>query len=246
MPDSFEPATCIPPAARNRFFREVVRKSRQLGYVVDLRFDAGFTSGEILDMLRDEGVHFLGRLKSNPRLDALAAPHLTRPAGRDPAQGRATSSPWSWGLYQADSWRHAQRVIFGGGRSGFRPGRPGNSNLLPDYFFLVTDRSVEGTFWSVAGLDHYRQRGTFEDRLGEFRATVGPRLSSPSFAENETLLLLSLLATNLVNVLRCEAEDAGAAHVGIWCVFSDDVLKVGGRVAKPSPGDLLITLAWLP
>ncbi len=132
----------------NRFFREVVRKSRQLGYVVDLRFDAGFTSGEILDMLRDEGVHFLGRLKSNPRLDAAATPHLTRPAGRPPKEGYEFTV--ELGLYQADSWRHAQRVIL---VVVDQPdAKTGQLNLQPDYFFLVTDRSVEEPS-GVAGLD---------------------------------------------------------------------------------------------
>ena len=118
--------------------------------------------------------------------------------------------------------------------------KTGQLNLQPDYFFLVTDRSAEERS-GVATLEHYRQRGTFEDRLGEFRATVGPHLSSPTFAENETLLLLSLLSTNLVNVLRCEAEDAGGA---CWDLgrFQRRVLKAGGRVAKHSRR-LLITLA---
>jgi len=219
-----------------RFFREVIRKSQQLGYVVDLRIDAGFTSGEILDMLRDEGVHFLGRLKSNARLDALAAPYLTRPVGRPPKEGYQFTV--ELGLYRADSWRYPQRVIL---VVVDQPdAKTGQLNLQPDYFFLVTDRSAEERS-GVATLEHYRQRGTFEDRLGEFRATVGPHLSSPTFAENETLLLLSLLSTNLVNVLRCEAEDAGGA---CWDLgrFQRRVLKAGGRVAKHSRR-LLITLA---
>jgi hypothetical protein len=219
-----------------RFFRESIRKSRQLGYVIDLRFDAGFASGEILDMLRDEGVHFLCRLKSNPRLDKLAEPHLTRPVGRPPKEGYEFTV--ELGLYRADSWRHAQRVIL---VVRDQPdAKTGQLNLLPEYFFLVTDRSEEECS-GLATLEHYRQRGTFEDRLGEFRAAIGPHLSSPSFAENETLLLLSLLATNLVNVLRCEAEDAGGA---CWDLgrFQRRVLKAGGRIAKHSRR-LLVTLA---
>jgi Transposase DDE domain group 1 len=219
-----------------RFFREVIRKSRLLGYVVDLRIDAGFTSGEILDMLRDEGVHFLGRLKSNARLDALAAPYLGRPIGRPPKEGYEFVV--ELGLYQADSWRHPQRVIL---VVVDQPdAKTGQLNLQPDYFFLVTDRWVD-ELPGAAALEHYRGRGTFEDRLGEFRAAVGPHLSSPTFAENETLLLLSLLSTNLVNVLRCEAEDAGG---GCWDLgrFQRRVLKAGGRVAKHSHR-LQITLA---
>lgn len=219
-----------------RFFREVVRKSRELGYVVDLRFDAGFTEGKILDALTDDGVRFLGRLKSNPRLEALAAPYLTRPVGRPPKEGYEFTV--ELGRYQADSWRHAQRVILVVVDQPDR--KTGQLHLLPDYFFLVIDR-LRQELPGEAVLEHYRRRGTFEDRLGEFRAAIGPHLSSPTFQENETLLLLSLLATNLINLLRCEAEQAGGA---CWDLgrFQKRVLKAGGRVAKHSRR-LLVTLA---
>ena len=80
-------------------------------------------------------------------------------------------------------------------------------------------------------LEHYRGRGTFEDRLGEFRAAVGPSLSSPEFRENETLLLLSLLAYNLASMLREECE---SARGGCWDLkrFQNSVLKAGGKVVK--------------
>lgn len=131
--------------------------------------------------------------------------------------------------------------------------KTGQLNLLPDYFFLVTNRAAE-ELPAEAALEHYRGRGTFEDRLGEFRAAIGPHLSSPTFEENETLpldelgavsevepLLLSLLATNLVNLLRCEAEQAGGA---CWDLgrFQKRVLKAGSRVAKHSRR-LVVTLA---
>ena len=103
----------------------------------------------------------------------------------------------------------------------------GQLNLLPDYFFLVTNRPVE-EISGEASLAHYRRRGTFEDRLGEFNATVGPRLSSPEFEENEATLLLALLAFNLASLLRGELED----HLGgCWDLgrFQRSVLKAGAR-----------------
>ena len=108
----------------------------------------------------------------------------------------------------------------------------GQLNLLPDYFFLVTNRPVE-EISGEAALAHYRRRGTFEDRLGEFNAAVGPRLSSPEFEENEATLLLALLSFNLASLLRCELED----HLGgCWDLgrFQRSVLKAGARVAKGS------------
>jgi len=39
-------------------------------------------------------------------------------------------------------------------------------------------------FRSVFHLVHYRKRGSFENRLGEFNAVIGPHLSSPKFRDN--------------------------------------------------------------
>ena len=74
-------------------------------------------------------------------------------------------------------------------------------------------------------------RGTFEDRIGEFNATVHPRLSSPKFAENEALLLLSLLSFNLSSMLRNELE---ASIGGCWDLgrFQQTVLRAAGRVVR--------------
>lgn len=208
-----------------RFFLETVRKAKQLGYVAELRFDAGFASGAILDRLTDEKIHFLARLKANPRLQELAAPHLKRPPGRPPKDGREMLV--ELGKYQADSWRHPQRVIL---VIVDVPDKRGQLTLEPDHFFLVTSYSaVERS--AEERLGHYRKRGTFEDRLGEFRQWIGPKLSSPEFAANEATLLLSLLAFNLANMLRCELEDGGGA---CWDLgrFQKSVLKAGGRLVK--------------
>ena len=140
-------------------------------YVVDLRIDAGFTSGEILDMLRDEGVHFLGRLKSNARLDAggtlFGTPH--RQAAQRRLRVRRGVGTLSGRFVAASA-----ACDLGGGRSARRENR--STRLEPrDYFFLVTDRWVD-ELPGAAALEHYRGRGTFEDRLGEFCAAVGPHL----------------------------------------------------------------------
>ena len=75
-------------------------------------------------------------------------------------------------------------------------------------------------------LEHYRRRGTFEDRLGEFNEAIGPHLSSREFVENEVTLLLALLAFNLVSMLRGEFEDELG---GCWDLhrFVQSVLRAG-------------------
>jgi hypothetical protein len=211
-----------------RFIRTAVSRAALLGYVIDVRLDAGFTSGKIMDGLTDDGQRFIGRLKTNAVLDRLARPHLKRPVGRPPAEGY--QSLVELGSYRAEGWRHAQRLILV--IIDEPDAKTGQLNLLPDYFFLVTNRTEE-ELPAEPGLEHYRKRGTFEDRLGEFNATVLPRLSSPGFAENEATLLLALLAFNLTSMLRCELEDDAGACLDLRR-FQRQVLQAGARVTKHS------------
>lgn len=209
-----------------RFVQEVVRQARGLGHVLDFRIDAGYTDGATLDFLTDEKLRFLGRLKSNAVLERLAAPHLWRPVGRPPLEGYERIV--ELGAYQAESWRHAQRLLL---VVVDRPDpKTGQLNLLPNYFFLVVGWKQD-ELDGEAALAHYRERGTFEDRIGEFQQAIGPRLSHDDFAANEALLRLSLLAFNLASTLRIEYE----ATAGSCCDlrrFQRDVLKAGGRVVK--------------
>jgi hypothetical protein len=209
-----------------RFVENTVRKSRGLGYVLDVRMDAGFTSGRVMDALTDKSVRFTGRLKRNAVLDRLAEPHRKRPVGRPPSEGYEIVV--ELGMHQPEGWRHAQRLIL---VVTDRPDpKTGQLNLLPKVLFLVTNRSVE-EMNGEDSLAHYRRRGTFEDRLGEFNASIGPRLSSPHFAENEVTLLLALLAFNLASMPRSEMEDDSG---GAWDLprFQRSVLQAGGRVVK--------------
>ncbi len=209
-----------------RFLEEVVRKARGLGHVLDFRIDAGYTDGATLDFLTDEKLRFLGRLKNNPVLDRLAAPHLWRPVGRPPKGGYEEVIELGW--HQPESWKHPQRLLL---VIIDRPDpKTGQLNLLPDYFFLVTGWKRE-ELDGPAALAHYRRRGTFEDRLGEFQQAIRPHLSHDDFQANEALLRLSLLAFNLASTLRIEYEAAAGSCCDLGR-FQRDVLKAGGRVVK--------------
>jgi hypothetical protein len=211
-----------------RFLQQAVRQARRLGHVLDFRIDAGYTDGATLDYLTDEKLRFLGRLRSNAVLDRLAEPHLKRPVGRPPKGGY--EDVINLGMYQAESWKHPQRVLL---VIVDRPDpKTGQLNLLPDYFFLVVGwKAEELDGW--AALDHYRQRGTFEDRIGEFQQAIRPHLSHDDFQANEALLRLSLLAFNLASTLRIEYEGAAGSCFDLGR-FQRDVLKAGGRVVKHS------------
>jgi hypothetical protein len=211
-----------------RFLRRVLELAPRLAYVYDLRLDAGFTTGKVLDFLTRRKVRFLGRLKSNAVLDRLAEPHLRRPVGRPPAGGYETVV--ELGEYQAEGWEFPQRVIL---VIVDRPDpKTGQLFLEPDYFFLVAGWS-EAERSGQACLAHYRKRGTFEDRLGEFNQAIGARLSSREFRENEATFLLCLLAFNLSNFLRTELEESVGGCVDLKR-FRNYVLKSGARVVKHS------------
>ena len=209
-----------------RFMQEVIRKAKRLGQVVDFRIDAGYTDGETLDALTDESLRFIGRLKSNAVLERMAEPHLWRPVGRPPKGGY--EKVIELGLYQAESWRHAQRVLL---VIIDRPDpKTGQLNLLADHFFLVVGWK-EAELDGLEAVEHYRQRGTFEDRIGELQQAIRPRLSHTDFDANEALLRLSLLAFNLASMLRIEYEDTAGSCFDLGR-FQRDVLKAGGRVVK--------------
>ena len=159
-------------------------------------------------------------------LDALASPYLTRPVGRPPLEGYEKLV--ELGSYQAESWKHPQRLAL---VVVDRPDpKTGQLNLLPHYFFLIVGWKPEELSAEKA-LAHYRQRGTFEDRLGEFQQAIGPHLSHAEFHENETVLRLALLAFNLVSTLRIEYEDRAGSCFDL-ARFQRDVLKAGARVVK--------------
>ena len=151
-----------------RFLDRVLELAPNLAYVFDLRLDAGFMIGRVLDYLAQRQARFLGRLKSNPVLDRLAQPHLTRPVGRPPREGYERVV--ELGLYQAETWAFPQRLLL----VVIDDADPKTGLLFqePDYFFLLSG-------WDEAELDgdaclaHYRKRGTFRRSFQRIQSSVG-------------------------------------------------------------------------
>lgn len=184
-----------------RFIREAVKRASGLARSLDVRLDAGFTMGRVMDRLTEHGIRFIGRLKTNSVLEKLARPHLLRPVGRPPKEGYEKII--DLGEHQPESWRHPQRLIL---VVVDQPDpKTGQLELFPRYFFLVPNWKLRERS-SADLLAHYRRRGTFEDRLGELSQAISPRLSSPLFVENEIHFLFSLLSHNLLSMLRGDLE----------------------------------------
>ena len=211
-----------------RFVEKTDQKAHTIAQHVDYRLDAGYTIPRVMDPMTDQGMRFVGRLKSNSKLNALAADHISRPPGRPPAGGYEYTV--ELGAYQIDTWKHPQRLIL------VVVDQPdtgtGQLNLLPRWFFLVTNWPQESRSADDL-LAHYRRRGTFEDRLGEFNESIGVHLSSDGFESNEATMLLALFAFNLTTLCRNELEESVG---GGWDMkrFVLCLLKVGGIVSKHS------------
>ena len=209
-----------------RFVRESIRKARPLAVHLDVRIDAGLVEGKVLDAIDDEGVNFVGRIKNNARLAKLAQPHLPRDPGRPSKDGDEFAI--ELGPYQCASWTRPYRLVLV--VIDLPDPKTGLRELFPHYFFLVTNWPVEQrSAWGVLG--HYRNRGTFEDRFGEFNAVVGGSLSGQSFLANEASLLLKLLAFNLAGMIRGELEDASGNGWDLGRV-QQTVLRAGARVVE--------------
>jgi len=216
-----------------RFIRNAVSRAKRFARTVDVRMDAGFMIGRVMDGLTDDGIHFVGRLASNPVLQRMAEPYLKRPVGRPPAEGYEYVV--ELGRYQAEGWKYAQRLLL---MVIDRPdSKTGQLALWPDHFFLATNWTPERRSGEEL-LDHYRGRGTFEDRLTEIKNAVRPALSSPRFEENEATFLLALLAHNLLGMARGLLEDQTGSGWDAARV-RDTLLKTGGRIVKRSRSLLL-------
>jgi len=215
-------------AGSMRFIREAVKRAKRVARSVDVRMDAGFAIGRVMDGLTDDGVRFVARLASNPVLRRMAEPYLKRPAGRPPAEGREFTV--ELGDYRAEGWKHAQRVVL---VVVDRPDpKTGQLSLWPDYFFLVTNWSPERRSGDDL-LEHYRERGTFEDRLTEVKNAIRPCLSSSKFEKNEATFLLALLAHNLLGMARGLLEEETGSGWDMARV-RDTMLKTGARIVKGS------------
>jgi hypothetical protein len=209
----------------------------QLCQVAAVRMDAGFPEEKTLAGLERRSTPYVARVKNNPVLDRTALPYLSRPPGRPPNEPRT----WLHELtYQAESWSKPRRVVL--------VVLERENELFLHHFWLITNwhqSQMDGN----ALLDMYRQRGTAEGHMGELMNVLNPALSSSprpkahyrgavpeqrfpsgnSFAHNEVLLLLNVLAYGVVHAARLLLEVATGEGWSLKRV-RERVLRVAARV----------------
>lgn len=190
---------------------------------VTLRFDAGAVSGGFLDLLEQRPrTSYVARIKTNAVLERKARAQVAayqRDLARDPATLQAEGFRCHELSYQATPWTKSRRVVL--------VLIPSEQDELPieHHFFLVTNDPASVTPGPDL-VELYRQRGTFEQMLGELCSTLRPQLSSTTrpkqtyrgtaprrptasrdaFAANQVILTLNLLAYNLMHLGRQAAE----------------------------------------
>ena len=210
---------------------------RQLCQVAAVRMDAGFPEESLLRSLEERRTPYVARVRNNAVLDRMAQPHLRRPVGRPPGE------PRTWyheATYGAETWSRERRVVL------VILERP--DELFLHHFWLITNWTPE-QMDGHALLAMYRERGTAEGHMGELMDVLDPALSSAprpkshyrgeepvqrslsgdSFAQNEVLLLLNVLAYDLVHVARVMMETASGEG---WSLrrLRERVLRVAARV----------------
>lgn len=223
------------------FVLPILRRARDWAEQVWLRIDAGFPEPNLLEALEEEDFLYVARLKTNARLERLAAPYLALPRDTTSSEERV----WTHELqYQAGSWTHPRRVVLVIVERAREQG-----DLFVDHFFLLSNASVAIT--GTALLERYRRRGAAEKDFGDWNQALGGSLSSTprpkthyrgrqidapydepdSFAANEARLLLELIAANLLHTGAELLERDGAREAGRMSRerFRQLVLKVTGR-----------------
>jgi hypothetical protein len=213
------------------------RVEGKLCQVAAARIDAGFPEENLLYAMENRGTPYLARVRNNAVLDRMAEPLLKRPVGRPPTEPRTWFHEMT---YRAESWSRERRVVL------VVLERP--DELFLHHFWIITNWTVE-QMNGEALLEHYRERGSAENHMGELMDVFDPALSSSprtksqyrghriedaappcdSFAHNETTLLLNALAYNIAHVARVLIEAATGEG---WSLrrLKERVLRVAARV----------------
>lgn len=211
----------------------LARLKGTIGQITDVRADCAFAVPAVMDVLDTENIGFVMALRSNERLEKLAQPLIAERHEHAPIFEASASSERTWAFeleYAAKSWAKPRRVVL------VVIERDDDEVFLgrrtPHHFFLVTNFSNQlMPSWPL--LEHYRQRGTIEQSIGEFKHDLRPRLSSREFATNEVNLLLFGLAYQWLHIARELAHQAAPqAHRPTLATFRARWLHIAVRVLR--------------
>jgi len=187
------------------------------GVELVVRGDSGFALPELYDWCEAHGVHYLIGLAKNPRLLALAQPHLeaARAAYRETGEKVRRLHE---GRYAAEGWPHERRVLL----------KAEVTEQGDNPRFVVTD--LAGDADELYRL--YAARGEMENRIKELKADLAiDRTSCHRFAANQFRVLLHATAYVLLCYLRTGLRGTRLAKAQVG-TLQRALLKLGVRVRE--------------
>ncbi|MCT6924883.1 IS1380 family transposase [Metasolibacillus sp.] len=184
-----------------------------------VRGDSGFAVPGLYELCEKESVYYIIRLKSNPKLKALAEELHPTHEIRDVS---VTESYVEDSIYQASSWSMPRRIII----HSIRPA----GELFFSHAFFVTNLSE--SFSPQAIVTSYKKRGTMENFIKKAKDGFGfDQMKSHDFLVNEARMMLSLLAYNLTNWLRTLSFPVAVKGIQIQTIRTR-LIKVASKLVK--------------
>ncbi len=184
-----------------------------------VRGDSGFAVPGLYELCEQESVYYIIRLKSNPKLKALAEELQPIHEIHDVS---VTESFVEESIYQAASWSMPRRIII----QSTRPA----GELFFSHAFFVTNLSE--TFSPNAIVTSYQKRGTMENFIKEAKDGFGfDQMKSHDYIVNEARMIISLLAYNLTNWLRTLSFPPVAKGIQIQTIRMR-LIKVASKLVK--------------
>jgi hypothetical protein len=168
-----------------------------------LRSDSGFADGELFDWLEQQQVRYICALRSNAVLVRSCnawRERMSRKWGSGRVPGAFLREATFEFFYRAGEWSRARRVV-----AVLVERKEADGTVNEALFFLCTNLSRRQATQAHL-LQHYRQRGCAEARIGEFVGNVLPNLSSHTHERNEATLRLAALAYEVLHALRRRLE----------------------------------------
>ncbi len=225
-----------------RFHTPIILALREDCDELLVRIDAGYADGKLFAWLAKQGVRFVTRRRNNPALhrniedwEARTLAEWKANPTADGAPRHATREFW----HRVKTWTSVARVV------AVVVERDAGRGELPHHTFYLATNLARSQASSEDILQTYRQRGTAETHIGEYKRVIAPLLSSVQrhrngaphrkrrvgMAENEVTLLLAAFAYQLVHALRCVLEDATGDGLSLDRV-RERVLKVATSVVR--------------
>lgn len=183
----------------------IERTHEEVGPVKWIRGDAGFANNDFLeavenlDALEDRQIKYVLRARNNKKLNEIAEEYLKPPKGPKPKEQRE----WHVDLtYSSVRWPRERRLIL--------VIQQREDSMYLHHFFLVTNCWESCPEWLM---QHYRNRGSMEGRLGDFKGAFDPALActtqsddedsrAEAFGASASTFQLCLMADGLLHTLR--------------------------------------------